>query len=265
MTTEVAPFCWYELMTDDVAASTAFYEAVVGWTAKDAGLATHPYTIFGSGEIGAAGAMTLPPEACAAGARPGWIGYIRVEDVDAALTRLVAAGGSVHKPAADIPGVGRFAVVADPHGASFCLFREAMPAPTPPEGGPNGGPAGTCPPGRIGWHELHAGDGEAAFAFYAALFGWSETERMDMGPMGFYRLFSTGGPAIGGMMTKMAEIPHPFWLYYIGVEAIDAAIARLTAAGGTVVMGPMEVPGGAWIVQALDPRGAMFALVAPKR
>ncbi|WP_333823130.1 VOC family protein [Pinisolibacter sp.] len=259
MSETVAPFCWYELMTTDLSAAEAFYGGVVGWTAKDSGMSGFRYSIFSMGETGIAGAMALPEPLAAAGVSPHWIGYVRVEDVDAMLPRLLAAGGAVLKPAEDIPGVGRFAVVADPHGAAFCLFREASPAPArQPDADP-------YPRGRIGWHELHAGDGEAAFAFYAALFGWTETERMDMGPMGFYRLFATGGPAVGGMMTRMPQTPRPFWAFYFNVEAIDAAIERATAAGGSVVHGPMEVPGGAWIVQAIDPQGAIFALVAPKR
>jgi predicted enzyme related to lactoylglutathione lyase len=257
--TNVAPFCWYELMTTDLAAAESFYGSVVGWRAADSGMPGFHYSILSMGETAVAGAMALPEHLLAAGVPPHWIGYVRVEDVDAMLPRLVAAGGAVHKGAEDIPGVGRFAVVADPHGAAFCLFREASPPPA------READTDPCPPGRVGWHELHAGDGEAAFAFYSALFGWTETERMDMGAMGVYRLFATGGPAVGGMMTRMPQTPRPFWLYYFGVEAIDAAIARIGAGGGTVINGPMEVPGGAWIVQAIDPQGAMFALVAPKR
>lgn len=259
MTSTAAPFCWYELMTTDLAAAQAFYAKVVGWSTRDSGMPGFAYSLLSSGGLDVAGAMALPPHLVEAGVPPHWIGYVRVEDVDAMLPRLVAAGGSVHKPAEDIPGVGRFAVVADPHGAGFCLFREAAPMP-PREPDPN-----PCRPGFVGWHELQAGDGDAAFAFYASLFGWTEADRHDMGPMGVYRLFATGAGAVGGMMTKVPQCPRPFWLYYFGVEALDAAIERLTAAGGRVAMGPMEVPGGAWIVQAFDPQGAMFALLAQSR
>jgi len=259
MTSTAAPFCWYELMTTDLAAAEAFYGTVVGWTAADSGMPGFRYSILKAGESAIAGAMALPDELVAAGVPPHWIGYVRVEDVDAMLPRLITAGGTVHKGAEDIPGVGRFAVVADPHGAAFCLFREDGPMPVSE---PSTDP---CRPGHVGWHELQAGDGDAAFAFYADLFGWTEADRHDMGPMGVYRLFATGGAAVGGMMTKVPQCPRPFWLYYFGVEALDAAIERLTAAGGKVAMGPMEVPGGAWIVQAFDPQGAMFALLAARR
>ena len=86
-----------------------------------------------------------------------------------------------------------------------------------------------------------------------------------MGPMGTYQTFGAGGPAFGGMMTKMPEMPVPAWQYYVNVEAIDVAIERVKAGGGQVINGPMQVPGGSWIINAVDPQGAMFALVAAKR
>src|SRR3954464_12155051 len=120
-----ANFVWHELMTTDADAAEAFYRDVVGWRTQDAGMPGMRYTILSVGEAGVGGIMTLPPDACAAGARPGWIGYVGVDDVDAYAQRVKAAGGTVHKPPADIPGVGRFAVVADPQGANFVLFKGA--------------------------------------------------------------------------------------------------------------------------------------------
>ena len=257
MATPHCPFVWYELMTSDDEAATAFYSQVVGWQAADAGMPGMRYTLLSAGGAAIAGLMTLPQEASAAGARPGWVGYISVADVDAMATRLQAAGGKLYRPAEDIPGVGRFAVVADPHGASFNLFRghsdEQPPQP----------PMGT--PGTVGWHELSAGNLDSAWTFYSGLFGWTQDSDMDMGEMGVYRLFAAGGSPIGGMMDKPPQVPAPGWLYYFNVEAIDAAMARVTAGGGQVLNGPMEVPGPMWTLQCLDPQGAAFALVAPKR
>ena len=88
---------------------------------------------------------------------------------------------------------------------------------------------------------------------------------MDMGPMGIYQLFKAGGDeAIGGMMTKLDAMPVPFWLYYFNVAGIDAAAKAVEAGGGQVLNGPHEVPGGDFILQGLDPQGAMFALVGPR-
>ena len=257
MSTAASRFVWYELMTSDAPAAEAFYRSVIGWQTADAGMPGMRYTILSAGTAGIAGLMALPAEAAAGGVPPNWTGYIGVADVDAMAERVRGAGGAVHHPPEDIPGVGRFAVVADPDGAVFCLFKGNMDE-QPPQP-----PAGT--PGTIGWHELYAGDLDRAWAFYSALFGWTKAEAIDMGEMGVYQLFGAGGDAIGGMMKRPPEVPQACWLYYVNVDAIDAAAGRVTAAGGRIVSGPMEVPGGSWIVQCLDPQGAMFAMVAPHR
>jgi predicted enzyme related to lactoylglutathione lyase len=253
----VAPFCWYELMTTDLDGAERFYGAVIGWFAKDAGTPGLRYSILSTGAAPVAGVMALPEPLAAAGVPPHWLAYVRVEDVDATIPRLVAAGGTVHKEPADIPGVGRFAVVADPGGAAFCLFREAG---SPPECRDDASRLG-----RVGWHELQAHDGDAAVAFYGDLFGWREVDRFDMGPTGIYHLFATDGAMTGGIMTKLPEVPRPFWLLYFSVETLDAALDRVKAGGGRVALEPMQVPGGDWIAQCFDPQGGFFALLAPRR
>lgn len=250
-------FVWCELMTTDPAAAAGFYRDVIGWRTADSGVPGISYTILSAGETAVGGLMALPAAALEMGARPGWLGYVGVEDVDAEAAEFVKAGGVIHRAAADIPGVGRFAVVGDPQGAALVLFKSAMTAEPAPA------PRGT--PGHVGWRELHAVDRDAAFAFYAGRFGWTKGEAMDMGPMGIYQLFKTGGEDdAGGMMTKIEAMPVPFWLYYFNVDDIDAAVVRVSGAGGQTINGPMEVPGGMFIVHGLDPQGAMFALVGPR-
>ncbi|MDB5572807.1 MAG: hypothetical protein JWN93_3990 [Hyphomicrobiales bacterium] len=250
-------FVWYDLMTTSPADAQAFYGAVLGWTAQESGVAGMTYNVLSVGETGFGGVMALSAEALAGGARPGWLGYIGASDVDESATRVKQAGGTVHRPPQDIPGVGRFAVVADPHGAVFMLFKGAGPMPPPPAD-PNA-------PGLPGWRELHAGDGVSDFDFYSGLFGWTKDQAMDMGPMGVYQIFAINGVARGGVMTKTAEMPAPAWIYYFNADEIDDAAGRVTANGGTILNGPHEVPGGMWIVQCLDPQGALFALVGPRR
>jgi predicted enzyme related to lactoylglutathione lyase len=246
-------FCWYDLMTTDTAGAAAFYGSVVGWERDDA---FAPYLIVKAGAHGVGGIMTVPEDAAKMGARPCWLGYIFVDDVDAMAARIAEAGGSVKRPGTDIPNVGRFAVVADPQGAVFIVFKDAGGMERPPV------PAGT--PGHGGWHELHADDLDSAFAFYAGLFGWTKSTAVEMGPMGIYQLFAQSGVDVGGMLKRMpAGPPMPVWLYYFNVDDINAAAARVAEAGGKVVNGPHAVPGGSWILHGLDPQGAMFALVAP--
>jgi len=251
-------FVWYDLMTTDPKAAEVFYKNVVGWNAADSGMpADHPYTILSMGKDQIGGLMPIPKEACERGVKPMWNGYIGVDDVDATAKHIQAKGGSVKRPPEDIPGVGRFAVVADPGGAPFNIFT-TKGGETPKNS--------SMAPGQVGWRELHAADGPKAFDFYSQMFGWTKTEAMDMGPLGVYQLFASGGKdAVGGMMTKMADTPHPMWLYYFVVDGIDSAVERVKKNGGKITNGPMEVPGPAWIIQGTDPQGADFALVGAKR
>ncbi len=257
MPTSPNAFVWYELMTTDVDAAKAFYGNVVGWDAQEwAGQRDMRYIIMSAGEKMVAGLMPLPAEVSAAGGRPGWLGYIGADDVDAATQRVSQAGGAVYRPPDDIPDVGRFSVVADPQGAVFMLF-------TPLGADDSPAPAGT--PGHVGWRELYASDWPRAFDFYAVQFGWTKADAVDMGPMGVYQLFAAGGEPIGGMMNKPDGIPSPVWLFYFNVPEADAAVARVKDNGGGVLTGPVQVPGGSWIVQCTDPQGAVFALVANSR
>ncbi|MGH7785904.1 MAG: VOC family protein [Candidatus Binatia bacterium] len=252
-------FIWYELLTTDKPAAEKFYRDVVGWEMADAGQSGMRYTILSAGPRGVGGLMALPAQAREAWLKPGWTGYIGVADTDAMATRIAGAGGSILHAPDDIPNVGRFAVVADPGGAPFMLLTPRPPEREPPPIEPDS-------PGYVSWHELYADNGqEAAFAFYSALFGWTTIEQLDMGEMGTYRIFGADGVPFGGMMDKPADAPAAAWAFYVNVDGADAAIARITANGGQVLMGPHEVPGGSWIVQALDPQGISFALVAPER
>ena len=254
-----ARFVWHELMTSDASAATVFYTAVLGWTTAAGAMPELDYTLASASDTQVAGLMNLPPDAVAAGARPGWLGYVAVSDVDAKAAAAQAAGGTVCHPPTDIPGVGRFATIADPHGAVLCLFKGSGSdeAPVSTEGAP----------GTVGWNELYNDDLDAAWAFYAGLFGWAKDEAIDMGPMGVYQLFTPGPglPAIGGMMKRPPEVPAACWLHYFNVAALDAAIGRVRGAGGQVLTEPMQVPGGSWIATCFDPQGAAFALVSPQR
>ena len=253
-------FFWYDVMTTDAKAGITFYTDVVGgWGAEDGpGGNGNGYTVFTVDGKGVAGLMKLPEDAAKMGVPPCWMGYIAVDDVDAAAAKLEKLGGKIHKPPQDIPGVIRFAVVADPQGAGFIIAKGLMDKPMAAF------PPGTT--GTVGWHELYAIDGATIFDFYEKMFGWTKSDALDMGPMGTYQMFKTGGEfAMGGIMTKPPAVPMPHWGFYINVPAIDAAVERVTKGGGKVINGPMEVPGGQWIIQGIDPQGAFFNLVAPKR
>ena len=249
-------FIWYELMTTDLAAARAFYGPVVGWQAVDAKMPGMDYWMFNAGDKPVAGLMALPEEARKMGTPPSWIGYVAVSDVDATAAKVAATGGTVHVPPTDIPNIGRYSIVADPHGATLGLFKVANPEdeqlPSQEERG------------RVGWHELYAGDLASAASFYAGLFGWEKKDAMDMGEMGVYQIFGIGDVALGGMMTKPPMVPVAHWQYYFNVGSIDEALERVKSAGGQIVHGPQEVPGGSFILMGVDPQGARFALVGSR-
>ncbi len=256
MTSPHGQFVWYDLLTTDTAAATAFYSAAIGWTAADSRLPDRQYTILNAGAAPVGGLMALPQAALDGGARPHWNGYIAVDDVDAIAARVVDAGGAIHRGPDDIPSVGRFAVVTDPQGAAFSLFKPLDRQPPPAV------PPGT--PGHIGWHELGTTNWEAAFAFYARLFGWTKADAVDMGPMGIYQLFAIGGVPVGGMMTKPEGQAAPSWSYYFIVEEVGPAMTRVKNAGGQIINGPHQVPGGSWIAHGVDPQRGTFAMVGPR-
>jgi uncharacterized protein len=247
-------FVWYDQMSNDLPGAAAFYTKVVGWTLAPNTMNGQRYSLLQAGPTMIGGLMPIPEHA--KGVHPAWMGYIAVDDVKAYGDKVKAAGGAIHRLPTDIPNVGTFAIAADPDGAGFLLFKgnsSEAPAQDP------------MAPGHVGWHELHAGNGERAFAFYSGLFGWTKGEAMDMGAMGKYQTFTTKGAQGGGMMTKTPDTPAPLWLYYVNADAIDAAAGRVKAAGGRIVNGPMPVPTGRWIVHGIDPQGAMFALIAPTK
>lgn len=250
-------FVWYELMTTDGAAAAKFYSDIVGWNAQKTPMPGMDYTLFNAGATQVAGAFALSKEEVAHGAPSAWVGYIGVANVDQSAADLRAAGGKVYRGPDDIAGVGRFAMCADPQGAAFALFHSARADEVSPADGQA--------PGHVGWHELYAADGPAAFDFYQKLFGWEKGDAMDMGPMGKYQMFGPGGGAMfGGMMTKPPQMPQPAWGYYFNVPSIEAAVGRIKTGGGQITNGPQEVPGGQWTVQGIDPQGAHFALVGAK-
>lgn len=263
MANKQGDFIWYELLTDNADAAQAFYGDVLGWRVEDSGVPNMDYRILqatdpDSGEVNPVGGlMQITPQMKDGGARPLWLGYIAVDDVDASVGRIVAAGGTVPMPATDIPYVGRIAMVTDPQGTPFYVMRGfsddtslafAFDRPRV---------------GHCAWNELNTSDPEAAKRFYFEEFGWQKDDEMDMGEMGTYEFLRHGG-IIGALMRTPDNQPQPLWHYYFRVSNIDQAAARIAAAGGQVLFGPDQIPGGDFIIKGMDPQGAPFSLVGAR-
>lgn len=263
MTNPVGSFIWYELMTKDATAAAKFYGAVVGWkfgepAQQPTGVDYRMITRSDGGNAG--GVLQLTSDMTEHGARPAWLGYLHVKDVDAASKAIGADGGKTLMPKRTLP-VGDIAMVADPMGSPFYVM-----SPIPPPGKLEAKSDVFDPKAvqRVRWNELTSPDLSRAKTFYSTHFGFEFNEVMPMGAMGDYCFIDHGGVRIGAMMQKAAEAPIGAWLFYFGVPSIEAAKRAIEGNGGNVVHGPSEVPGGDWIVIATDPDGAMFGVVGAK-
>lgn len=243
-------FVWYELVTTDIDAALGFYGKVLGWTARDFPGGESRYAVVSAADKGVGGVMALPE-----GMKdPFWISYVGVDDADDAVAKLEAAGARIARRM-DIPEVGRLALVTDRQGAGFAIIQAASEQ--------KSDAFDQALPGHGNWHELHTTHWEDAFEFYSAQFGWTKGDAIPMGAMGTYQLFEIDGARAGAMFND-TNLPRPMWLYYFGTPDVDVAVERITKNGGKILYGPQEVPGGAFIVNATDPQGAMFALVGPR-
>lgn len=248
---------WYELGTSDLEDAKAFYGAIFDWSVKDAGMPGFTYLLASRDADMVAGMMALGDQTGAP--PPNWTIYFAADDCDAVAAATEQAGGKVYHQPTDIPGTGRFAIVADPQGAVFGILQ-----PLPMEEGATGGRAfDQQKEGHGNWNELMTTDPEAGLAFYSGLFGWQKARAVDMGEMGVYQVFSHQGTDIGGVM-GLGNAPVPCWLPYFGTNSVEAGIARTKEQGGTLVSGPHPVPGDAVIAVLQDPQGAYFAVVGPK-
>lgn len=249
---------WYELLSNDADASKAFYEAVVGWTVHPADplAGGMDYRMIDTGDNNfVGGLMNLTDEMKAGGAKARWLFYIGVDDVDATVAKIEAKGGGVLMPAFDMEGVGRMAFVHDPQGNPFYVMRGASEE--------SSTAFDRMGMGKCNWNELATSDQAAGNAFYADVFGWEYPDKMAMpGEMGDYVFVQVGEQVIGATLRALGDTPTG-WQFYFRTPDIDAAVERLKSAGGTVLFGPSEVPGGDMIIVATDSQGVQFGVVAP--
>ena len=259
-------FIWYELMTPDPDAARTFYGAVTGWSISGTpgapvpadGIDYRHIVRTDSGSQG--GVLRLRADMIAGGAQPCWLPYLLVADVDSAVAAITAEGGHVLMPKMTID-VGAFALVTDPFGAPFYVMTPIAPP------GMEGHASDVFSPTavqRVGWNELLSNDLAGARAFYARHFGFEFNNAMPMGPMGDYCFIDHHGQCLGAVMQKPDSIARSGWRMYFRVPDIDTARDAIASAGGTVQSEPHEVPGGDWVVHALDPQGAFFGLVGQR-
>lgn len=243
-------FCWHEVRTPDRKAARAFYGALFGWTMTDqdmGGAGVYTDIAVGARHIGGI-CDTMPGEP------PNWISYVSTDNVDDAAARAARAGGKIMMPGTDIPTIGRFAVIADPEGALFCLWKGLHPenADAP------------FAPGAFCWNELVVNDVERAKRFYGEVLGWKSAD-MPVPGMGTYTLWKSEGTDVGGMMQKPPGTPGPAaWIGYVQTADVDSLAAKVTSLGGKLWVAPMDIPNVGRFAVCADPAGATFALYKAK-
>lgn len=243
-------FTWYELMTTDTAAGTAFYTDLIGW--KTQAFEGAPYTMLVGSQGPLGGVNPLPEQAKAMGAPSHWLGSVIVKSADDTCAKVKKLGGQILVEPRDMPTVGRLAVFMDPQGGVIAIIAPAQDM----------GAHDVTKAGEICWRELMTTDLDKGTAFYRDIFGWEVLDKHDMGEMGAYLIYGQGETQYGGMFAKPAGAPGPgaAWLYYVHVDDLDASFEKAKSLGATVLMGPHAVPTGERIAQLVDPQGAAFAL-----
>lgn len=241
-------FVWYELLTPDPDGSKTFYQPLAGWSTQPF---DKDYSMWTLGGVPVGGMFRQGPEQ--QGTPPNWTPYVESGNVDETARQATALGGGVVHGPEDIPTHGRYAILRDPQGAVFGVYK-----PSGKSDAWDGAPVLS----RFSWHELMTTDYKAAVEFYRELFSWEKTSEADMGPLGMYYMYGMKGKPYGGMFNRppeMSQVP-PFWLPYVLVKDLKKATDVATQNGAEIVNGPMEVPGGDWIVVLKDPQGAAIAL-----
>jgi predicted enzyme related to lactoylglutathione lyase len=237
-------FCWIELGTNDAAAAKSFYSSVFGWKINDMPIPDGSVYTMLQVDGHDLGALYENKEH-----RPAWSSYVNVTSVDESAQKAQENGAKVVAPPFDVMDVGRMAIIADPQGASLCLWKPGKHIGATIRGEFN----------TLCWNELMTSDIEGAREFYKALFGWS----LKVSPE--YTEINVGSNGIGGMMQitpEMQGMPTA-WTPYFCVADADATVEKIKSVGGQVFMGPQDIPNVGRFAVCADPQGAMFNIIKP--
>jgi len=245
-------FVWRDLMTTDIETSQEFFQKLLGWDTEVFDMGPNgTYTMFKLRDAPTFGGITQLDGSH--GALPHWLSYISMDDVDDFCVRASEMGATVAVEPGDIPGIGRFAVLADRQGANFSVFSEPVKSAVDEPG------EGNLPHGAVVWNELMTGDVEAATAFYTRMFDW-DSEVADVG-IGPYTLLRNGSTLVAGMNKKPDDMPVSAWTIYFEAADIDKAVERVGELGGQILFPVMEIPRTGRITWATDPAGAVFGMM----
>ncbi len=241
---------WADHLAHDGQVAKDFYTGLFGWTYDD-----HPagegmvYTMFSHNGVPVCATAEAGPMQQNLPAH--WSVYVTVDDLEAAVERARAAGGTVIFDPCDVLDVGRMAIIQDQQGAFLRLWYPLKHA----------GAGKLGEPGALTWFELATTDVDSATAFYTAVLGAEIAPDPDT-PFEYTLVKVAGNPAAG--IVRIGEdwgpVP-PNWGVYIGVDDVDATVARAQELGGKVCVEPRDIPDFARFAVLFDPEGAVFSVL----
>jgi len=241
---EPGMFCWIELATNDAAAAKSFYTSLFGWNANDMPIPDGSVYTMLQVDGHDLGALYENKEH-----RPAWNSYVNVASVDETAQRAQESGANVIAQPFAVMDVGRMAIIADPQGASLCLWQAGRHIGATIRGDVN----------TLCWNELMTSDIEGARTFYTNLFGWT------LKPSPEYTEINVGSTGVGGMMQitpEMKGMPTA-WTPYFCVADCDATAEKVKSLGGRVYMPPTDIPNVGRFAVLADPQGATFNIIKP--
>jgi len=243
--TAIGRFTWHDLSSTDVEASKRFYSELLGWEVENWKPGEMDYPMISANGTSHGGFGEAQ-----GGAPSHWVGHVAVENINAAVERAKAAGGSVLTGPMEIPEVGQFAIISDPQGAVVSAYQSASGDPQLPEG-------------VFLWDELLTSDVEAAKRFYGDLFGWTATDH-EMGGSVTYTIFQTGETSVAGCLKPREEGIPPHWYPYLHTDDVDATTAKAKELGAQVYLEPSSMETVGRFAVLGDPTGATFGLMKPE-
>jgi predicted enzyme related to lactoylglutathione lyase len=235
--------CWVDIGVPDLRRAIDFYTALFGWEVNEGPAEYGGYSMC---LVDGAPVAAIAPVMHENATSYWWNVYFATDDLDATVKLIGENGGQIVMEPMDVMGQGRMAMAKDPSGAQFGLW----------QGQAHTGAQIIREPDSMCWSELSTPDSAGSRAFYAAIL---ERPVEDMGMPGFdYATVKVGEESVAGIWGVPGEDAR--WTPYFAVDGTDAAVARVTAAGGTIVREAQDSPYGRFAILA-DPYGAVFAVM----
>jgi uncharacterized protein len=239
--------CWVELAAAQRESALGFYHDLFGWdyevmTARF----DHSFAMLRGHPVASIRQRAEGERAM------GWMTYLLVADLDAAVHLVHELGGTVVATPVDLGDLARTATVVDVTGAVFGLWQPGRHPGTRLDEGP----------GTVAFNEVGTLDVSSARAFYQELFGY---EAHDTSAADFEHVeLRAGGRTVAALYElgneMLADIP-PSWMTYFAVADVDTTIEITERRGGQLAGAPLDTEFGR-MASLRDPEGSIFSVIA---